>query len=78
MENNIETLPDYKPLSKEQHAKINDLWSMYKSGVRLDYNLILEFRSQGVADDKMADAIKVYRESTKGDLEAWQSLRKRD
>lgn len=74
----MENQPDYWPLSKEKHEKINDLWGMYKSGVRLDYDLILEFKGQGMPDDKIADAIKVYRESTKGDLEAWQELRKRD
>lgn len=71
----MEKLSDYRPLTGEQHKKINMLWGIYRSDVVLDYDLIIEFKSHGVQADKIPDAIRIYRENTADNLKAWHELR---
>jgi hypothetical protein len=70
-----ETQPQYSPIPKGQQEMINEMWNIYRTDVGLWGDIYLQFREQGMQEQKIPGMVSEYRKATKGNLDAWHKLR---
>lgn len=71
----METLPDYKPLKKEQHLNINQFWNLYRGSIGLECDYYRQLVDEKRSAKEIELLISARREYIKGDVDAWRSLR---
>lgn len=71
----MEILPDYRPLSKEKHKKINDMWAIYRESVGFEAEMYHDLKTKGIPEDNIRLIMVRHKESVKGNLDAWHELR---
>lgn len=66
----------YCPYTKEQWAKIKEVWDLYKENIGLEGDICLKLVREGKSLGEINGAIEKHRMSIKDDLETWHRLKK--
>jgi hypothetical protein len=72
---NISGYHPYRPYSKEQWAKIEKLWKIYRDDIGLEGELCSQLVKEHKSDDEIKEAIEMHRKDVEGNLEAWNQLK---
>jgi hypothetical protein len=66
----------YRPYTKQQSARIKEMWTLYKDNIGLEGNICLNLVQDGKDLGEIKKAVEEHRASIKENLEAWHGLRK--